>query len=249
MSIGKLSMVTRQWVEEKIYNALGRLLLRSALTYVSTNDQSREENGVIKGPLTDRYSGWKSSDPNVKESETDGLRMELPGVAVVPIKGEPCLVLGAGPNRLIFPLSSARYRPKNLKHGEAILYNLAAAAKQATAKIDQDGNVTVKAPAGKSVTVQSEDGNATVKLDGAGKITIDSKAAQDVVVNGGTLRVARVTDPVIISGDRVTPATFAFWCEQVRLQIIAAGGGNVGDPPAPIGTIDGTTGGALRFKG
>ena len=34
----------------------------------------------------------------------------------------------------------------------------------------------------------------TIKLDENGKLTIDAAAGQDVVVNGGTLKVARVTD-------------------------------------------------------
>lgn len=37
---------------------------------------------------------------------------------------------------------------------------------------------------------------AVIKLDKDGKITIDAAAAKDVVVNGGSLKVARDTDPV-----------------------------------------------------
>ena len=45
-------------------------------------------------------------------------------------------------------------------------------------------------------SVQYGVGSSTLKHDQAGKITVDSAAGQDVQVNGGTLKVARVTDGV-----------------------------------------------------
>lgn len=84
-----------------------------------------------------------------------------------------------------------------------------------------------------------------VRLGADGKIAVDSKTGQDVVVNQGTKKVARVDDQVNVAGSKLTPATFAFYLEQIRLQIIAAGGGNIGDPPSHMGDI---ATGADRFK-
>jgi len=42
---------------------------------------------------------------------------------------------------------------------------------------------------------------ATVKISKTGAVTVDAAAGQDVVVNGGTLRVARDTDPVKPTAD------------------------------------------------
>jgi hypothetical protein len=83
-----------------------------------------------------------------------------------------------------------------------------------------------------------------VKLTRVGKISIDAAAGQDVVVNGGTARVAREGDPVnggsVTAVAGATPVTF----------IYAPAGGLPGSPSTTLVLSGGKiTGGADRFKG
>lgn len=73
-----------------------------------------------------------------------------------------------------------------------------------------------------------------IVLDENGKMTIDAAPGQDVVVNGGTLRVARKTDPVKVT----IPSNTV---------IVAVAGGTLNASPI---VLDGTIqDGAERFKG
>ena len=82
---------------------------------------------------------------------------------------------------------------------------------------------------------------SVVKFDKDGNITIDAAAGKDVTVNGGSLKVARNTDPV-----KVAPG-MATWMTQVATYINTIVPGTV-SPPAPVdfGIING---GADHFKG
>lgn len=233
--INNVRQEMRDYVRETVRGWVANLLTSTTIARASEDDDD---------PLRDDAQGWSSSDgystSNAESGETSHpkvRRMEAPCFAYVPVEKEPVKTVGIGANLLGFPVASPRFRPKGIKKGEWAIYNLRAAAQQLVIKGNRDSELTI------SVGPQLH-----IKVDQAGKVTIDSKAGQDLVFNGGTLRVARVTDPVNINGTRVTVGTFAFWCEQVRLQILAAGGGNVGDPPTVIGNIDATNGGAARTK-
>lgn len=84
-----------------------------------------------------------------------------------------------------------------------------------------------------------------VKLDKDGNVRVDAGPGKEVVVNGGTLKVARDTDPCKIG------APMATWMSQVEAALNLIAGGSV----APLSTAfvanPGITinGGAGRFKG
>lgn len=82
--------------------------------------------------------------------------------------------------------------------------------------------------------------DAKVRIMPDGSVLLVSIAGKDVVLNGGTLRVARDTDPVNAT------APFAAWTSQVTAFINAVAPGTIA-PPAPtqIGVI---AGGASRVK-
>ena len=158
-----------------------------------------------------------------EESSTQPVRIyQHFGYRCAPVSGSEVVVVAprADPcNAVVVASDSRGHGPTGLSEGDAAMYSSA----------HKEGQVCV------------------IRLYATGKITIDAKEGQDVVVNGGTLKVARDTDPVKVHGAKAVVGTFAHWLEQVRLQIIAGGGGNVGDPPDQIGTINVTA--ATRFKG
>lgn len=127
--------------------------------------------------------------------------------------------------------TSYQGRPKTTKAGDVSLYvdvtgiRLFLHGSQSTTP----GQVEVLGKSGSKIV-----------LDPNGKITITAAAGQDIVLNGGTLQVARRTDPVLSTAD------FQTWATAVKAQIIAAGGGDVGAAPTTIGTINN---GATNVKG
>lgn len=147
----------------------------------------------------------------------DAMRVELPGLALHPLTEEPCLVLGVGPNRVLLPLSSARFRPDTAP-GDAVLYAL------------------VRDPAGRpQLQLLAKDG----------KVLINAGSNADVVVNGGSLKVARDTDPV-----KPTAAM-----KRVLANLIAFANGIAPGTVAPQDAVDtqlqvgAVNGGADHFKG
>lgn len=66
-------------------------------------------------------------------------------------------------------------------------------------------------------------GGSLLKHDQAGKITVDSSVTQDLVVNGGTLRVARATDRC----DIAPSGPLALWLSQVETFINGLAPGTV----------------------
>jgi len=85
-------------------------------------------------------------------------------------------------------------------------------------------------------------GDTVVKLDKDGKVTIDAAAGQDVVVNGGTLKVARDTDP--ISAGTLTGQAGPY--PVVFVHTPPGGAPSTGQSVTLAGKI---TNGATRFKG
>jgi hypothetical protein len=87
-----------------------------------------------------------------------------------------------------------------------------------------------------------------VYLDEDGANNINSFAGQDVIVNGGTLEVARKTDPVRITA---APAgALAAWMAQVETAINLLAGGSITPLSTTFIASPGMTinGGATRFK-
>lgn len=113
------------------------------------------------------------------------------------------------------------------------------------------GEVEVYAKTGQRI-ILNKDGLITISASGAtieiattGKVTVTSAAGQDVQVNGGSLRVARDTDPV------APTATMATLLTAIIALINAAAPGTISPAQAAalalqIGTING---GAAQFKG
>lgn len=244
-SLDGLKQDLREWAREMVRESLANLLTSTTIARASEDDAD---------PLADDVDLWGTSD-GASASNAEGgerarpraRRMEQTGFACVPLEKEPSKVLGIGANLLHFAVAGTRYRPKGLKQGETAVYNLRAAGQQLVIKADKESALTISVGTFLHLNV-TKDGKVTIKAKDGQQVTVDSGAGADIVLNGGTLRVARVTDPVVIAGTRLDPLTFAGWCEAVRAQIVVAGGGNVGDPPAPIGLIDSTNGGALRTK-
>lgn len=87
-----------------------------------------------------------------------------------------------------------RSRPV-VKQGEAVVVACRGGTSNAVAvAADNLAHGPTDLDEGESVMYSS--GGSTIRQDTAGKITINAKAPADVVVNGGTLKVARATDPV-----------------------------------------------------
>ena len=105
-----------------------------------------------------------------------GLRSRPPaGVEAVVI-----LVNGGGTRAVMVGAETAKYGPSNLAEGESALYS---AVDGCLVKLDKDGAITLSNASG-----------AKVEIDKNGKVTVTPAAGQDVVLAGGTLKVARVTD-------------------------------------------------------
>lgn len=244
-SIAEAKQDLREWARETIREALANLLTSTAIARASESDDDPLVHDVELWGSADGYSA--SNAEGGERARPRARHVEAPCFAYVPLEGEPVKVVGLGANLLMWAAASTRYRPKGVKKGEFAIHNLRAAGQQLVIKGDKDSALTVDVGGFLHIEV---DKNGRVKLvakDGQ-QVRIDSGAGADIVLNGGTLRVARVTDPVAIGGDRLTAGTFAFYLEQVRLQIIAAGGGDVGDPPQNIGYINPTGGGADHTK-
>ena len=120
--------------------------------------------------LTDRVKLWRATDPKSKDASTSIGRLEMAGHLVIPRLREPAQVIGDASNGQYFPLASQKYRPSSGKVGDSCQYNLTDVSAQ----------------------------RATMWTRETGKVEIDSgfnaPAAQDVVVNHGTHKVARVAD-------------------------------------------------------
>lgn len=223
----------KEWTRDLVREWVANLLTSTTIARASESDDD---------PLHDDADGWSSTDDMTTSNAEGGensrprvRRMEPPCFAYVPLEKEPIKTVGIFDNLLGFPVASERYRPKGIKQSEWAIYNLRAGDQQLVIKGNKDSELTIAVGA-----------QLFIKIDQAGKVTIDSKAGQDLVFNGGTLRVARVTDPV-------TPTTaMGLWMNAVNAAITAI---KNGDPitlppaaPSPIGLIDAATGGAQRTK-
>ncbi len=105
------------------------------------------------------------------------------------------------------------------------------------------GDVAVYCADGATVRVIAN--GATILIDANGAITADCAPGQDVVVNGGTLKVARETDPVDLGYLVVTPGAGGVGAVEWLPP-----GSPMPAPPAVATPMQGAiSGGAPHFKG
>lgn len=98
------------------------------------------------------------------------------------------------------------------------------------------------------VAIYAKKSGAVIKIDKDGKVTIDAPNTTDVVVNGGTLKVARDTDPTNngtwahtpASGTGVTPCSLVY---------VPPGGVPTTIDPLGVAVTGKINGGAAHFKG
>lgn len=106
--------------------------------------------------------------------------------------------------------------------------------KGATAQTPEAGEVRLHGVAAASAT-------AVVRIRANGSIEITAASGQDVVVNGGSLKVARDTDPV----NRTT--AMGTWMTQVQAAVNGLAPGSV--TPFVGGVVGAVADGAAHFKG
>lgn len=157
--------------------------------------------------------------------------------SVPPAKSEGIVVrVNAGRRSLaLIATENLDYGRTDLKEGESQHY---CKVKNTEVFLNENGEVRI-----------SMKGEATLFIDKDGNVKIDSKATKDVVVNGGTLKVARVTDTCKIQ----SPSFLATWMSQVEGYINGQVAGTVvplsaGFLVAPGIEISSTLNGADRFK-
>lgn len=209
----------RNIAREAITLAFARFVLKSRMgkrttagraVQGRTNDPN-ERPVKDKNPLVhlaESFENPEGGDPREDEAEA----IEAAGFAVVPLPGQPCWVFNLGPKTAVIPTASEAYRPADLDHGDAAMYSLA-----------------------------REQARVTVRADGTVEIGSFQNAPppkrKPVVVNGGTLKVARQTDKVAASPE------LAAWIAAVNTALTALSTGKPATPPttAPteIGTISG----------
>lgn len=217
-----MKAATQAWVRTFVAR-----LARRAILAVSSADRAEQ----MEGHLVDE--GDPDYEQPVRRCQWYGLRSRPgPGtelICVAPDGGtsQRCAVAGEAPGT----------GPTDQEEWEVELYAKAGQRLE----LDKDGHAVMTVVGGKTITIKMQ--GAQIKIDGAGKIAIDSEAAQDVVVNGGTLKVARETDPVDPAGGMAT------WMSQVAAALNAIAPGSVNPPAPPAFGFVRTGAGAPRFRG
>lgn len=169
----ELQQFWQQRVQPAIHVLCGGMVYWSRVVVPSEGQNDRD-------PLVDDVEGFdvegQEQNPDgtdsgrpIERAQLDARRAELAGFAITPLKEEPTLGLGWGANLAHIPIGSKKYRPKGLKAGEPCVYNLHSS----------QGVIKIRVESGKE-----------------GQIEITAPAGRDVVVNGGTKKVAREGDPV-----------------------------------------------------
>ncbi len=177
---------------------------------------------------------------NVRRMWPFGIKSRVP-------EGVPSITVGpmaSETQKIMIAAESQTYGPNDLEVGDTAIYSAAdrldpnppGAQQYCRIVAGKDGRITIHSK-----------GGATVVVDENGKITIDAVNNQDVVVNGGILKVARVTDLTT--------------CGVLQINAVAVGAiaGTYTDPDgavapftlgAPINIVGRIApgGGALHFK-
>jgi hypothetical protein len=173
-SQGQLEQMVRRVVAEEI----AQFFEQTTIARSSEDDDERQD--VVR-LYEDPDSG---GDPGT----IDLARVELWGDIGIPPNKEPAIILRRGDHGVLFPVASNRYRPRGFKRGDRVLYS-SAIGTMVVLRGDSDdataGQVEVQTPSG-----------AKVIIDKDGNVKIDAAANKDVVVNGGTAKVARDGDDV-----------------------------------------------------
>lgn len=148
---------------------------------------TKMERSTISTPSEEVEAQDTVQGAHAEEGESAGnmplLRIEPFGYFGVPMPNEPCCTLVRyGDNGFTIALGSARYKPQHTKRGEAGLYC-------------SEPGTSVWLKNDKSLEIQSASG-AKLVLDKNGSLKMDAVAGKNVVINGGTLPVARITDQV-----------------------------------------------------
>lgn len=221
----------RNVIRDEIQGALGNFLSLTTLTKVDETALGADSVRL---------------DPD-KDSGEPVVRVEAFGDIIVPPDKAETLLFHNGFQGAQIPLGSDRWRPTGeaSKSGNRGLYSDTIGTQVV---LHGEGSATpgaieAKNEKGASILID-KDGNVALKGAPGKKVTIDAGLLADVVVNGGTLKVARDTDPVVIG----------------TLSGVAPGGGGAviftftpaGGAPAAgaTATLSGQiSDGATRFKG
>lgn len=155
--------------------------------------------------LTQNFGGVNATmppaDPSLGEQSTTQTCRNMIGFGFrsAPVTGSECIVTaprGGAVNATVVASDHLGYGPTDLAEGDAVVYS----------KAHHEGeDCYIKAAANGKITIRSK-GGAVIVLDENGQITIDANNAEDVIVNGGSLKVARDTDPVNMGTWDVTTA-------------------------------------------
>lgn len=155
--------------------------------------------------LTQNFGGLNATmppaDPSLGEKSTTQTCRNMIGFGFrsAPVAGSECIVTaprGGAVNAAVVASDHLGYGPTDLADGDAVVYS----------KAHHEGeDCYIKAAANGRITIRSK-GGAVVVLDENGQITIDANNSQDVIVNGGSLKVARDTDPVNLGTWDITTA-------------------------------------------
>jgi phage gp45-like len=125
------------------------------------------------------------SEPDEPSYQVPVRRMGPFGIRSRPPAGVEAFViyLGGGATRgVMLGAESAKYGPSDLAEGEVAIYCIKAGT---ALKLDKDGAITA-----------TGQGASQIQIDKNGKVTVTAAVGQDIILNGGTLKVARVTDPL-----------------------------------------------------
>lgn len=198
--------------------------VRVSLTEVSTTSRA-----VTAQVLA---AGAEGQDAGDAESFDDSEVVQPLGVIARPVVTQTTEAVGVRRGDemvLLFVLDKGR-SAQDVEEGETRLYGAGASNQTTVVRLLPDGGIEI---------TSANNGNVTVNANGTG----------EVVVNGGTLKVARVTDPVrvgtLVGTAGPYPVNFTFTPQDAN--------GTPGTPSTgPTVTLAGVVsnaGGAARFKG
>ncbi len=136
------------------------------------------------------------------------------GVIVRPIVARTLRALGLrdGDDVLVLKLWDRAKTPTDVEEGETRVYAC--------------GDITVRVRL-RQTGLSIEAKGATITITSTGAIQVTPASGENIVLNGGMLKVARETDAVSAAGNAGTPGTMAGWIAQVTTAINALAPGSV----------------------
>ena len=131
------------------------------------------------------------------------------------------------------PVVSRTLRALGVEHGDEVLLLKAWDKTKLPAALDEGetqafacGDVAVRLRL-RTTGVVLEAKGATITITSTGAIQVTPASGQDVVLNGGTLKIARETDAVSAAGNVGAPGTMAAWLAQVTTAVNGLAPGSV----------------------